>query len=107
DSHVVTTTALTPVGEKLTRVFSMVVYRLPVPGWLVRLFATPVGLRIFSQDARVLALQAEAIDRFGGEQFVATEVDGLGPKFQRVLIEASRKEGHPGRVVEDEVKMRV
>ena len=39
----------------------------------------PFALRIFGQDASILRAQAENIRRFGGEQYMSTELDFLGP----------------------------
>jgi hypothetical protein len=49
-----------------------------------------VALMIFNQDARVLARQTETIRAFGGEQYVSTEVDVLGPHILRLLRAAER-----------------
>jgi phenylpropionate dioxygenase-like ring-hydroxylating dioxygenase large terminal subunit len=91
-SHLVVTTAMTPVEDFRTRLFSAVTFRLPVPGWLVRPFLTPVGKHIFRQDARMLTLQTENVRRFGGERFATTEVDVLGPQIWRLLRQAARGE---------------
>ena len=89
-SHLVVTTAMTPVEDFRTRLFSAVTFRLPVPGWLVRPFLTPLGKHIFRQDARMLTLQAENVRRFGGERFATTELDALGPQIWRLLLQAAR-----------------
>jgi phenylpropionate dioxygenase-like ring-hydroxylating dioxygenase large terminal subunit len=91
-SHLVVTTAMTPVDRGTTRLFSVVTFRLPVPGWLVRPFLTPVATRIFAQDARMLRLQAENVARFGGERFASTQLDVLGPQIARLLRQAARGE---------------
>jgi phenylpropionate dioxygenase-like ring-hydroxylating dioxygenase large terminal subunit len=84
-SHVVATTAVTPVDAARTMLYSAVTFRLPVPGWLVRPILTPVGSRILRQDAWILALQTDTIERFGGERFATTELDVLGPQIARLL----------------------
>jgi phenylpropionate dioxygenase-like ring-hydroxylating dioxygenase large terminal subunit len=89
-SHLVVTTAMTPVDDLRTRLFSAVTFRLGVPGWLVRPLLTPVATRIFAQDARMLALQAENVARFGGERFTTTAIDVLGPQIWRLLEQAER-----------------
>lgn len=89
-SHLVISNALTPVDDFLTRMFAVVTFRLPVPGWTVAPVLRPIALRILAQDARVLRKQTEAIHRFGGEQYVSTELDALGPHILRLLRNAER-----------------
>jgi len=91
-SHLVVTTAMTPTDERRTRLHSAVTFRLGVPGWLVRPLLTPIATRILAQDARMLALQAENVARFGGERFASTAVDVLGPQIARLLGDAARGE---------------
>jgi phenylpropionate dioxygenase-like ring-hydroxylating dioxygenase large terminal subunit len=87
-SHLVATTAATPVDAERTRLFSAVTFRLPVPGWLVAPVLWPIARGILRQDARMLGLQTEVVVRFGGERFATTEVDVLGPQIVRLLREA-------------------
>jgi phenylpropionate dioxygenase-like ring-hydroxylating dioxygenase large terminal subunit len=89
-SHLVATTAMTPQDGGMLRLFSVVTFRLPLPGWLVAPVVAPVASRIFAQDARMLALQAENVERFGGERFANTELDVLGPQIARLLEAAER-----------------
>jgi phenylpropionate dioxygenase-like ring-hydroxylating dioxygenase large terminal subunit len=109
-SHVVATTAMTPVDELRTKLFSVVTFRLPVPGWLVRPVLTPVATRILKQDARMLALQTDNVERFGGERFSSTEVDVLGPQIARLMKDAERGELAPSAAApahEHRVRMRL
>jgi phenylpropionate dioxygenase-like ring-hydroxylating dioxygenase large terminal subunit len=87
-SHLVATTAATPLDAERTRLFSTVTFRLPVPGWLVVPVLFPIARGILRQDARMLALQSEVVARFGGERFATTEADVLGPQIVRLLREA-------------------
>jgi phenylpropionate dioxygenase-like ring-hydroxylating dioxygenase large terminal subunit len=87
-SHLVVTTAMTPVDDFLTRLFVSVSFRLPLPGWFVRPLVTPAAIRIFAQDARMLALQTGNVRRFGGERFASTALDVLGPQIGRLLRQA-------------------
>lgn len=91
-SHLVTTTAFTPVSDFETRLFAMVTFRLPMPGWLVKPFVTPIATHIFKQDARILTLQLDNTRRFGGERFANTGIDVLGPHIWRLLKQAERGE---------------
>ncbi len=88
-SHLLTTSLMTPVSDFVTRVFAVVTFRLPLPAWLVKPLLTPIGLRIFAQDAVVLKKQTEAIQRFGGERFTSTELDVLGHEVWRLLKQAA------------------
>jgi phenylpropionate dioxygenase-like ring-hydroxylating dioxygenase large terminal subunit len=91
-SHLVVTTAMTPRDGETIRFFSVATFRLPLPGWLVAPLVTPVAGRILAQDARMLALQAGNVARFGGEHFANTELDVLGPQIAR-LLEAAERSG--------------
>lgn len=110
-SHLVVTTAMTPLGEHETALHAVVTFRLPVPGWFVRPVVAPIAGLIFRQDARMLSLQTDTVERFGGERFASTELDVLGPQILRLLREAARGEeppGDPARILhEHRVRMRV
>ncbi len=85
ENHLVVTSLCTPESDFRTRLFAVVSFRLRAPGWLVRPLLTPIAMRILRQDARMLAAQAATIRRFGGEQFMSTEIDVLGPHIWRLL----------------------
>lgn len=107
-SHVVVTTAMTPVDDLRTRLFSVATFRLPLPGWLVAPVLGPVAGRVLAQDARMLALQTDVVQRFGGERFASTEIDVLGPHVLRLLREAERGEARaPGGAPEHEHRVRM
>jgi phenylpropionate dioxygenase-like ring-hydroxylating dioxygenase large terminal subunit len=88
ENHLLVTSLCTPVSDFTTRMFAVVSFRLRVPGALVRPLLTPIAMRIFRQDAAVLKLQSDTIRRFGGEQFMSTEIDVLGPAIWRLLKQA-------------------
>lgn len=94
-SHLVLSAALTPIEDFRTRLFAVISFRLPVPGWLVALLLRPLARHIFSQDARMLARQTATIRDFGGEQYMSTEVDVLGPHILRLLRNAERGDRSP------------
>ena len=108
-SHLLVTTAMTPVDDSCTRLFAVVTFRLPLPGWLVRPLLTPIAAHIFRQDARMLTLQTENVRRFGGERFASTEIDVLGPQILRLLRQAERGDApaDQGAVHEHRVRMRL
>jgi hypothetical protein len=80
------------VSDFRTIIYSVISFRLRIPGWLVRPFLTPVAWSILRQDAAILRRQTEQIRRFGGEQFVSTEIDLLGPHIWLLLKQAERGE---------------
>ena len=91
-SHLVATNILTPVTDFLTRMYAVVAFRLPIPGAVVRPAVEPVIRRILRQDAEMLAEQTLNIERFGGEQYISTEIDVLGPHIWHLLKMAERGE---------------
>jgi len=109
-SHLLITSAMTPVEESLTQLSVAVTFRLPLPGLLVRLVLSPIAVHLFRQDARMLALQSDNLQRFGGERFASTELDLLGPQIARLLKQAARGEvpPSPGEVLhEHRARMRL
>jgi phenylpropionate dioxygenase-like ring-hydroxylating dioxygenase large terminal subunit len=88
-THFIVTAALTPVGPRRTRIFTVVSFRLPFPGWLVSPWLRPLALRVFHQDAGMLERQTENLARFGGEVYRSTELDFFGPQIQRLWRHAA------------------
>jgi phenylpropionate dioxygenase-like ring-hydroxylating dioxygenase large terminal subunit len=105
-SHLLNTAAMTPVSANETRMWAVIQLRLPVPGRLVAPIVTPIAMRILRQDASILRLQANAIARFGGEDFTSTEIDVLGPHIWKLLAAAADGGDAPGPF-EHRVTMRV
>jgi phenylpropionate dioxygenase-like ring-hydroxylating dioxygenase large terminal subunit len=94
-NHLCISIALTPVTDFHTRMFAVVTFRLPVPGWTVAPAVKPVAMRVLAQDARILRAQTNVIQSFGGEQFMSTEIDALGPHILRLLRNAERGDRTP------------
>jgi phenylpropionate dioxygenase-like ring-hydroxylating dioxygenase large terminal subunit len=92
DSHLCISAALSPVEDYLTRLFVMFTFRLPVPGALVKPFLRPFALRVFKQDAAMLARQTETIERFGAERYKFTEIDVLGAEIFDLMRSGRRAE---------------
>lgn len=92
DAHLVLNGACTPLDDWETELYAVVSVRTPLPHWLVRLVVTPVALRIFAQDAEILAVQTEALQAAGEASFVSTEIDVLGAHILRLMHQASRGE---------------
>jgi len=104
-SHLVATSAMTPESDTRTRIFAVVTFRLPLPGWLVKPVLVPIASRILAQDAWMLARQTDTVKRFGGEKFTSTELDVLGPQVARLLEQAAAK-APPGPPHEHRVQMK-
>jgi hypothetical protein len=94
-THILISAVLTPVSDYHTRLFAVISFRTPMPGWLLTPFLWPLALRIFGQDARILNHQTENVERFGGEHFTSTEIDVLGPHIYRLLRQAERGDRVP------------
>lgn len=92
ENHVVITTAMSPVTDFVTRMFAVISFCLRLPGALIRPFLHPLAMKIFRQDAEILALQSRTIQAFGGEQFMSTDADVLGREIWRLMRQAERGE---------------
>jgi hypothetical protein len=84
-----------------------VTFRGSLPPGLVKAVVTPVANRIFAQDRMILTAQADTIRRFGGEQFVSTELDVLGTHVWQLLRRAERGEIDRANGAERRVRMKV
>ena len=89
-THMLITSAFTPISDFETRAFAHVAFKVPVVGGLLKPIMLPIAMRIFRQDAGILAAQTATIQRFGGEQFAHTEIDVLGPHIWHLLRQAER-----------------
>jgi len=96
ENHILVDSVMTPVSDFVTRIYAVVSFRTRVPHFLVRPFVKPLALRVFQQDAFILAKQTETIRAFGGEQFASTEIDVLGRHIWRLLKQAERGDEHGG-----------
>ncbi len=96
ENHILVTAALTPIDDFVTELHAVVALRTRVPGWLIRPFLTPIVLRVFRQDARVLAKQTDTLHRFGETRFLSTDLDLLGPHIFK-LLQRAEQDGVPSR----------
>jgi len=92
ESHLTVTAFGTPVSDFVTRLYAVVDFRSPLPNFLVKPLLEPVALSIFRQDARMLRAQTETVRAFGGEQYMSTELDLIGPHVWRLLKQAETGE---------------
>jgi nitrite reductase/ring-hydroxylating ferredoxin subunit len=106
ETHFLVTALATPVSDFVTRLFAVAQFRSPIPSFILRPILEPVALSIFAQDARILRAQSETVRAFGGEQFMNTEIDLIGPHIWRLLkqAEAGERDGE-GVTVEREVRL--
>jgi len=107
NTHLLVTSAMTPLQDADTRLFAVVTFKTPFPAFLVRGVLTPIAARIFNQDKQILEAQRENAERFGGEQFASTEVDVLGLQILRLMRMAAKGEPGPSVVQEHRLRMRV
>jgi phenylpropionate dioxygenase-like ring-hydroxylating dioxygenase large terminal subunit len=105
-SHLMTTSAMTPLDDFTTRLWSVLTFKLPLPSFIVRPFVTPVATRIFKQDAVILKAQTDVIRHFGTERFTSTELDVLGHEIWRLLEQQSLRQPPQAEVKEHRVRMR-
>jgi hypothetical protein len=104
DVHFRVTSLCTPENDFRTRIWALVEFRTRFPSRALQRILEPFALRIFAQDARILRAQSDTIRRFGGEQFMSTELDFLGPHIWRLLKQAEAGERGGELVVERSVK---
>jgi len=76
--HYVITSSCTPIDETSTQVYTVISFRHPALGALVRLLFEPLSRRIIRQDVDMLDAQYANVERFGGACFAHTRADLLG-----------------------------
>lgn len=108
DNHLVVTTLCTPVKDFVTMMYSVACFRLRLPHAVVSAVLRPLAMKVVAQDLVMLKAQSEAVQRFGGEQFVSTDVDLLAPHILRLLKRAERGElgAEDAAPVEERVELR-
>jgi phenylpropionate dioxygenase-like ring-hydroxylating dioxygenase large terminal subunit len=106
ETHFLVTALGTPVSDFVTRLYAVAQFRSPIPGFLLRPVLEPVALRIFSQDKRMLSAQADTVRAFGGEQYMSTELDLIGPHIWRLLKHAASGEPDPEGALADAGEVR-
>jgi len=95
-SHINVHSLITPLSSTRSRLTAVLSINLPIPGWILRPIVTPIARRIFAQDAEILSAQRQNIEAFGGERFVSSCIDALGPEILRLLRRAERDERGEG-----------
>jgi phenylpropionate dioxygenase-like ring-hydroxylating dioxygenase large terminal subunit len=91
ENHVLLGGACTPVDDYDTKMFACVSARSArIPHFMIKPLIQPIALKIFGQDAEVLALQTETLGHFGEEKYASTDIDLLGPHILRLLRRAEK-----------------
>jgi phenylpropionate dioxygenase-like ring-hydroxylating dioxygenase large terminal subunit len=88
ENHFLVTSMCTPVSDSVTKMFAVVSFRSRLPARWLKHAIEPFAMRIFRQDAVILEQQSSTIRRFGGEQFVSSDLDLMGPHVWRLLKQA-------------------
>lgn len=90
DRHQITTFPHTPVSDFQTRGFLVSCWRLPERD--PEVIKTLEGFLddVLAQDVEILAEQTATIRRFGGEAYMSTALDLMGPEIWRMLRQAER-----------------
>lgn len=89
-THLMITAALTPISRRETMVFGMGALKTPYrrAQKLVAKVLEPLALFVLNQDAKMLAIQSQAIEDNGEESVLSTDADVLGPHILRLLKNA-------------------
>jgi phenylpropionate dioxygenase-like ring-hydroxylating dioxygenase large terminal subunit len=95
DSGLCISAALAPLEDYRTRLCVTFSWRLPVPGGWVKPILRQFAMRIFRQDAWMLARQTDTIRRFGEESYKFTEIDVLGAEIFDLLRSAESDASPP------------
>jgi len=106
EAHFRVTAFGAPVSDFETRLIAVAQFKTRLPSRLVKLVLEPAALRIFGQDAKMLGAQTDNITRFGGEQFMNTELDMIGPAMWRLLKQAEAGDnGVAAATTEDQLEV--
>lgn len=97
ENHFLADSVATPVSDFVTRMHAIVSFKSRLAGALIAPAVKPLAMRVFQQDALILAQQTDRIRRLGGESFVSTEIDVLGKHIWKLLRARER-----GQVLPDE-----
>ncbi len=92
-NHIMISSALTPIRDFETRLHAVATFRTVFPAPILKAVLTPIGKHVLKQDYDMLSKQTDAVQHFGGEQYVHTDVDVLGAHILRLLKRAERGEG--------------
>ncbi|MEA5581226.1 aromatic ring-hydroxylating dioxygenase subunit alpha [Nodularia harveyana UHCC-0300] len=77
--HYIITSACTPIGDRQTEVHTVITFRFPVIGWLIKLLFAPLSRFIIQQDVKMIKMQQANINRFPPTNYKFTPADLLLP----------------------------
>ena len=100
--HIVLNAFYTPVDDDACVLHAIAAFRLPIPTAVARALVVPLARVVLNQDNRILRQQRDNTARFGGERFVNTPIDLLGPHILRLLRRHERGETAPAEPAPDE-----
>jgi len=83
--HIVLNAFYTPVDDESCVLHAVAAFRLPIPTALARTVVVPLAKVVLGQDNTILRRQRDNVARFGGERYVNTPIDLLGPHILRLL----------------------
>ena len=90
ERHLVTTLPHPPVSDCETRAWLVSCWKVPGGGGEARPTLEAYLDGILAQDVDILREQTQGIRRFGGEAYMSTELDLMGPEIWRMLRQAER-----------------
>jgi len=96
--HILVASALTPISAEETHMYTMASFRVSkVLAPFLPLFKS-IALKVVAQDAEMLTLQKENLERFGKPQLRSTYLDVLGAEISRLVHRETREQ-------EDEIQV--
>lgn len=103
--HIALNAFYTPVDDDSCVLHAAAAFRLPIPTPVARAVVVPLAKVILKQDNRILQAQRANVARFGGERYVNTPIDLLGPHILRLLRRHERGDPAPTDVADEHVTL--
>ena len=91
DNRLLVTLLITPVDHQSIKTYGVVTFRWGLPRWLGVAIAKPLFWLATQQDRHILRQQAANLERFGGEQFISTELDVMRPHIMALMAAARQQ----------------
>ena len=93
EHHLLITNVLTPRSDYVTAMHTVVVLKMRHAARFLARVLMPLAQFVAKQDADILREQARVIARMGGEQFVSTDIDTLGPHILALVAAGGPRRG--------------
>lgn len=85
-AYFMVTAYLVPETNTEIKVFAIISHRNSlIPGFLKHMVINPFFRTVLRQDKKILGIQQDCIDRFGGENFIVTKQDLMRPYIHKLL----------------------